>query len=133
MLAKTGLEVDIENAPSGPKGGKKVDQKVDQKGAPKHRSVTMAAAAVKNRFGQAMNAIAAGRHVEITRYDRIEAVMVPVDDYRKLTRAGEMVLDVLQDEFDALYERMQSDESRDAVEAAFSSSPEALAEAARTI
>ena len=44
-----------------------------------------------------------------------------------------MVLDVLQDELDALYGRMQGDESRDAVEAAFSSSPEALAEAARTI
>ncbi len=118
----------MKNAPSGPKGG----QKADQKGAPKHRSVTMAAAAVNNRCGQAMNAIAAGRHVEITRNDRIEAVMVPVDDYRKLTRAGAMVLDVLQDEFDALYERMQSVVSRDAVEAAFSSSPEALAEATGT-
>lgn len=55
-----------------------------------------------------------------------------MDDYRRLTRASEMVLDVLQDEFDVLYERMQSDESRDAVEAAFSSSPEALADATGT-
>jgi len=102
------------------------------KGEPKRHSVTMAAAAVKNRFGEAMNAILSGHHVEITRYDRIEAVMIPVDDYRELTRASEMVLDVLQDEFDALYERMQGDESRHAVEAAFSSSPEALAEAPRT-
>ena len=111
----------MRNARSGPMG------------APKRPSVTMAAAAVKNRFGQAMDAIASGRHVEITRYNRIEAVMIPVDDYRELIRASGMVLDVLQDEFDALYERMQGDESRDAVEAAFSSSPEALAEAARTI
>ncbi len=101
------------------------------KGAPKRRSITMAAAAVKNRFGQAMNAIASGRHVEITRYDRIEAVMVPIDDYRELTRASEIGLDVLQDEFDALYERMQGETNRAAVDAAFSSSPEALADTAR--
>ena len=104
---------------------------IGPKGASKHRSVTMAAAAAKNRFGQAMSAIASGKHVEITRYDRVAAVMVPIDDYLELTGSAEGTLDVLQDEFDALYERMQGETNRAAVDAAFSSSPEALADTAR--
>ena len=104
---------------------------IGPKGVSKHRSVRMAASVAKNRFGQAMSAIASGKHVEITRYDKVTAVLVPVDDYLELTGSAACTLDVLQDEFDALYERMQGEKNRAAVDAAFSSSPEALAETAR--
>lgn len=106
--------------------------------ARKHRVATMerterisvTATEAQNEFGRMLDTVAQGRLVLITRHNTPRAVLMSVDRFEALSRAGETVLDTLTAEFDALLERMQKPRSRAGMRKAFGASPAQLGRAA---
>lgn len=83
------------------------------------RPRTVAATEAKNRFGEILRNVRSGAPVFIERHGTAQAVVLDIDSWRALVQGArephEVQLDVLRDEFDALYARMQSAQSRSAV------------------
>ena len=71
-----------------------------------------------------------GGAVVITKHDVPKAVMVSVETFNALSRAGETRLDTLSLEFDALLARMQTSKTRRGMKAAFAASGKRLGQAA---
>ncbi len=89
-------------------------------------AVSVTATEAKNRFSGLLERAIAGGAVIITRHDAPKAVLISVDEYETLSRAGESRLDTLRGQFDALLARMQTPEARGGMRAAFNASPEQL-------
>jgi antitoxin Phd len=92
--------------------------------------VTMRATKAKNQMGQMLETVMQGGVVFITKHETPKAAVISIEEYERLSRAGEAKLDALSSEFDALLDRMQTAEAREGMQAAFGASPEQLAQAA---
>ncbi len=93
-------------------------------------ALSVTATEAKNEFGRIFEAAMQGRAVIITKHDAPKAVLISKADYDSLTRNTGTELDVLSDEFDALFARMQVPKAAAGMKAAFGASPKALGRAA---
>ena len=84
----------------------------------------------KKRFGRVLEMALRGGTVVITKHDAPRAVLLSMDDFNALTRAGASALDTLSADFDAMLARMQAPRARARMKAAFGASPRALGRAA---
>lgn len=105
---------------------------VNEKSTPGERieRITVTATEAQNEFGRVLDSATQDRVVVITRHNTPRAVLMSIDKFEALSRAGEVVLDTLTGEFDALLERMQAPKSRAAMRQAFQASPEEMGRAA---
>jgi prevent-host-death family protein len=93
-------------------------------------SARFTATQAKNEFARALEMALHGSTVVITKHDAPKAILISMDEFKKLTHAAEFRLNTLSDEFDAMLDRMQSPKARSAMESAFSASPKELGKAA---
>jgi antitoxin Phd len=92
--------------------------------------LSVTATEAKNTFGRILETAMRGRAVVITRHDGPKAVLISMDEFAALSRAGQARLDDLTGEFDDLLARMQTPRARAAMKTAFEASPEELGKAA---
>ena len=93
---------------------------------------SLSATQAKNEFGQLLEKVIRGARVVITKHEAPKAVLISIDEFEALLRAGEAKLNTLTEDFDALLARMQTSKSRRAMKAAFQASPKALGKASVT-
>jgi prevent-host-death family protein len=93
-------------------------------------SARFTATEAKNEFARALEMALQGGTVVITKHDAPKAILISMDEFKKLTHAAELRLHTLSDEFDAMLDRMQGPKARSAMQAAFSASPKELGKAA---
>jgi prevent-host-death family protein len=91
---------------------------------------TVAATRVKNEFGQILEQATHTGAVAITRHDTTKAVLLSLAEFESLVSARSRTLGVLTNEFDEMLERMQTEESRKGMKAAFNASPAQLGRSA---
>ncbi|SPE35237.1 conserved hypothetical protein [Candidatus Sulfopaludibacter sp. SbA3] len=91
---------------------------------------SVTATEAKNDFGRILEAATRGGTVLITKHDIPKAVMISVEQFDVLSRAGQVKLDTLSGEFDALLARMQTAKARTGMAAAFNASPRQMGKAA---
>ncbi len=84
----------------------------------------------KREFGRILETVIQGGVVVITKHDAPKAVLIAVDEFEALSRAGETKLNTLSEQFDALLVRMQTPKARVGMKAAFDASPKQLGKAA---
>lgn len=84
----------------------------------------------KTRFGRMLASVARGGRVVIMKHNEAKAVLLSIEEFDTLSRANQIELGALSDEFDAMLARMQKPKSRAAMKAAFDASPEQLGNAA---
>jgi len=96
------------------------------------KTTTVTATEAKNKFGRVLETVARGGIVVVTKHDAPKAVILAIDEFTALSMAGELRLDALSQEFDALLERMQTPEAGAGMQAAFEASPSKLGRAAVT-
>ncbi len=89
------------------------------------------ATAAKNEFGRILDLVNEGEVVTITRHEMERAVIMSMQMFKSLSSSADRALQALSGEFDALVERMQTDESRRAMKAAFDAPPSQLGATAR--
>jgi len=99
-------------------------------GAVPTKATTVTATEAKNEFGRVLETVAGGGIVVVTKHDAPKAVVLSIDEYKALSTAGELRLDDLSRQFDALLEDMQTPEAREGMQAAFEASPGKLGNAA---
>jgi prevent-host-death family protein len=87
------------------------------------------ASELKNNFG-AVSAQAMKGAVAITRHQRAEFVLLPVEQYLELQQARTAPLDALTSEFDAMVGRMNTPAAKRGVAKLFQASPARLGESA---
>jgi antitoxin Phd len=90
----------------------------------------VSATIAKNEFGRILERVIQGGTVVITKHDAPKAVLISIDEFDALSRAGQVKLDNLSGEFDALLARMQTPAARAGMQAAFDASPKQLGRAA---
>lgn len=90
----------------------------------------ISASAAKNGFGRVLDRVAREGRLAITKHDEPCAVLISIDEYRSLVGAKEATLKSLSDEFDALFERMQTPGAVAAMQKAFALTPAKLGRAA---
>jgi antitoxin Phd len=93
-------------------------------------TISVTATEAQNEFGRILDTVAQDRVVIITRHNTPRAVIMSVDRFDELSGADKAVLDTLTEEFDALFDRMQTPEANAAMDRAFYASPEELGRAA---
>jgi len=96
---------------------------------PRRSSVTSTEA--QNSLGEILGRVAAGERVFVTRYGRPPAVLLSVEAYERLADEEVVDLRALEEEFDALVDRMQRSGHRSATDALFEMTGRELGEAAR--
>src|SRR5919108_3162347 len=99
----------------------------DRRGAPPS-SVT--ATDAKKQFGRVLELVLRGGAVVITKHDAPKAIVLSMEEFDALTRAGASTLDSLSADFDAMLARMQTPRARAGMKAAFGASPKELGKAA---
>ena len=92
--------------------------------------LTVTATEAKNEFGRVLDSTARNRIVVITKHNTPRAVLMSMEKFEALSRTGDVALEALTDEFDALLERMQSPNARAGMKRAFEASAEELGRAA---
>jgi prevent-host-death family protein len=90
----------------------------------------VSASIAKNEFGRILDSVMRGGAVVITKHDAPKAVLISIDEFDALSRAGQVKLDTLSGEFDALLARMQTPAAHAGMQAAFDASPKQLGRAA---
>jgi prevent-host-death family protein len=93
----------------------------------------ISATVAKNEFGRILDSVIQGGKVVITRHGTPKAVLISFAEFEALSRAGQVKLDTLSGEFDALLARMQTPAARAGMQAAFGASPKQLGKAARAV
>jgi prevent-host-death family protein len=93
-------------------------------------TISVTATEAQNEFGRILDTVAQDRMVVITRHNTPRAVVMSVDRFNELSGVDTTVLDTLTEEFDALFDRMQTPEADAAMDRAFNASPEELGRAA---
>lgn len=91
---------------------------------------SLTATQAKNEFGRLLEKVIEGGLVVITKHDAPKAVLISIEEFNALSRAGELSLNTLSDEFDAVLARMQKPKARAGMKAAFEASPKQLGKAA---
>lgn len=94
------------------------------------QTASVTATEAKKEFGRLLETVIQGVLVVITKHDAPKAVLMSVDEFDALSRAGEAKLDTLSHQFDALLARMQTSKARAGMRAAFDASPKQLGKAA---
>lgn len=94
------------------------------------KPASFTATEAKNEFGRLLERAIQGDSIVITRHEKPKAVLISIDEYNALKRIPDAQLAALNDEFDAMYERMQTPNSRAAVRDLFSATPGDLGKAA---
>lgn len=92
--------------------------------------LSVTATTAKNEFGRLLDQVIGGQAVAITRHNVTKAVMLPVEQYEALARAGSAALSDLTREFDDMLARMQAPAARAASKSLFRASPAQLGRAA---
>lgn len=91
---------------------------------------TVNATQAKNQFGAILKHVSTAAPVFIEKHGSEQAVVLDIGSYRELIHKArdpeQKQLDVLREEFEALYAKMQSSESRKAVDRLLSASAEDL-------
>lgn len=93
-------------------------------------TVSISATEAKNEFGRILEDVIRGGAVVITKHAVPKAVLISIEEFDSLSRAGRAELDTLSREFDALLSRMQAPAARAGMKAAFAASPNQLGKAA---
>jgi len=93
---------------------------------------TFSATEAKNSFGEVIDQAIAKGIVAVTRRNKPRVVVLSLEEYEALTPRLEDTLESLRGEFDALVERMQTDEAKTAGKALFAAFPRRPGAAART-
>jgi antitoxin Phd len=93
---------------------------------------TFSATEAKNSFGEVIDQAIAKGIVAVTRRNKPRVVVLSLEEYEALTPRLEDTLDSLRGEFDALVERMQTDEAKAAGRALFAAFPRRPGAAARS-
>lgn len=96
----------------------------------KAETASVTATDAKRDFGGVLDRVMRGGAVVITKHDTPRAVLISVDEFDALSRAGATTLDTLSGQFDAMFERMQTPTARAGMKAAFDASPKQLGKAA---
>ena len=91
---------------------------------------SLSATQAKNELGSVLEKVIQGEVVVITKHDSPKAVLISVDQFEALSRANEVKLDTLSEQFDAVLARMQTSKARAGMKAAFEASPKRLGKAA---
>jgi prevent-host-death family protein len=81
---------------------------------------------IKNSFASVWDRMNAEGAVAITRHEKPKAVLVTIERFEELIRAGRPALDQLTEEFDGLLAGMQTARARRGMAAAFKASPSQL-------
>lgn len=84
----------------------------------------------QNNFGQVLSRASREGRVFITRYDRLEAVVLSIEEYELLVGRESVDLEALDLEFDELLARMQRPAQRPTVDRLFSMTGQELGSAA---
>jgi len=85
---------------------------------------------IKNSFASVWDRMNAEGAVAITRHEKPRAVLVTIERFEELIRAGRPNLDQLTEEFDALLSGMQTPRARRGMAAAFKANPSQLGKVA---
>ena len=93
-------------------------------------TASITATKAKKEFGRVLETVMRGVVVVITKHDAPKAVLMSVDEFDALARAGGATLDTLREQFDTLLARMQTPRARAGMKAAFDASPKQLGKAA---
>jgi len=91
---------------------------------------TVTATDAKNEFGRVLDTAMERGAVAITRHDNAKAVLLSLDEFNALVSGRERPLNLLREEFDAMYARMQGPKARTAVDKVFRMSGEELGQVA---
>jgi antitoxin Phd len=91
-------------------------------------SSTVTATDAKKDFGKILEKAIKGEIVTITKHDAPKAVLISVDQLNALS--PQRKIDSLDAQFDAMYDQMQTAETRMAMKKAFSATPEKMGQAA---
>lgn len=91
------------------------------------RAVT--ASDLKNKLGEVIAQAGKGA-VAITRHQRVEFVLLPVEQYLELQQARTAPLEALTSEFDAMVARMNTPAAKRGVDRLFKATPSALGKSA---
>lgn len=83
----------------------------------------------KQAFGALLDRVVAGGRVVITRHEAPKAVLLSIEEYRRLA-GPQPALEDLRAEFDTLVARLQTPAARRGLRAAFDASPAKLGRAA---
>ncbi len=94
-------------------------------------TVTLPSSAVQNEFGRILDQVR-DQDIVVTRHDVPRAVLVSAERYRELVGREAKVLETLQAQFDALYERMQTPEVQAGTAKGFRATPAEMGRAATT-
>jgi len=103
---------------------------LNEYGGSRAGATRISATAAKNEFGRLLERVIQGGAVVITKHDAPKAVLLSIDAFDALSRAGQTRLDALSGEFDELLARMQTPAARGGMQAAFDASPKQLGKAA---
>ncbi|MGA2025409.1 MAG: type II toxin-antitoxin system Phd/YefM family antitoxin [Steroidobacteraceae bacterium] len=94
------------------------------------QTTSVSATHAKNQFGRILEKAIQGGRVLITKQDVPKAILISVSEFEALSRAGQIKLDTLSGEFDALLARMQTSKARAGMKSAFTASTRRLGKAA---
>ena len=90
----------------------------------------VSATEIKNAFASVWDKMTARGAVAITRHEKPKAVLVSIERFEELVRAGRPSLDALTAEFDNLLAGLQSAKAAKGLASAFQANPAALGKAA---
>jgi prevent-host-death family protein len=93
-------------------------------------AVSYTATEAKNRFGEILHGVARGGAALVTSRNRPRAVILAYEDYVRLIEQGSRSLDLLTEEFDALFASQQTASARAGMKRAFASKPERMGKVA---
>ena len=85
---------------------------------------------LKNAFADVWDLVSKRGAVAITRHEKPKGILISVERYQELVNAGRPSLEALTAEYDGLVAKLQTEESRRGLAAAFRASPEELGAAA---
>lgn len=93
-------------------------------------SDSVSATRAKNEFGRILEKVMRGGRVVITKHDSPKAILISIEEFDALMGEGKSKLDALTKEFDAMLRRMQTQEARSGMKAAFGATPKDLGKTA---
>ena len=94
------------------------------------KPASITATEAKNGFGRLLEKTIRGATFVITKHDAPKAVLLPVEEFERLSQGARAGLEGLSREFDDLLAGMQTRKARAAMKAAFQASPKQLGRAA---
>lgn len=93
-------------------------------------AATYTATEAKNQFGEILDSVIRRGAAIVTNRSRPRAVILSYDEYLRLVEAGARRLDLLTEEFDALFARQQAAGAAAAMKRAFAATPKRMGKVA---